>query len=209
MARSLGAPLILLLVAAVLGSEAGASGKGVTTGVNTGEKAAAVLPQQASGKRPTTGVKAGEKAAVLPQHAAEISAQPPKALVKGPRGQGGVATTTRRAQSAHAAHRQGGNVRSAQHVVSWLAGEEGDAEVAATEGESWLLKTDAQGFTNLALVFIVTSFVIFGVTAICCLVLALRHDGADDSRCFPSLRGRTGMPAQLLPTMRTATTLPP
>jgi len=182
------AAFLLLLVAAVLGSEAGASGKEVT--------------------------QAGEKAAVLPQHApAKISAQPPNALAKGPqeggavatkalraqpkalvkaRVQGGIAITTKRAQTAHAAHRQGGNIRSAQHVVSWLVEAEGDAEEAASEEESWLLKTDDQGFTNLALIFIVKAFVIFGVTAICCLFLALRHDGADDSRCFPHLLSRGG-----------------
>jgi len=72
-------------------------------------------------------------------------------------------------------------------VVSWLAEEEGDAEAAASEEESWLLKTDDQGFTNLALIFLVTSLVIFGVTALCSLVLALRHDGADDSRPHSSV----------------------
>lgn len=98
-----------------------------------------------------------------------------------------VVPTTRRAQAAHAVHRQGGNIRSAKRVVSWLAAEEEGMQQDAAEGESWLLKEDSQGFTNLALVFLVTTFVVFGVTALCCLVLALRHDGADDSRPNSSL----------------------
>lgn len=170
-----GVPL-LLLVAAVLGSEAGPSGKPVTTGVKAGEKAA-VLGSEAvpSGKPVATGIKVGAKGSLLPGGVPYV------------RRQGGVAMTTRRAQAAHSAHRQGGNIRSAHHVVSWLAEEEGDAEAAASEEESWLLKTDDQGFTNLALIFLVTSLVIFGVTALCSLVLALRHDGADDSRPHSSV----------------------